>query len=558
MTKPPVTLPDTDDPYVLLDVRPGASEEQIRRAYLRKVKVWKPDRHPAEFRRIREAYDRLREQEQWFHAWQKAGEVVRRAAEEQARGEAEQGHADGDATTRGAAAGRAGAESADAAGASRADAEARARADAERELDDETLAALAEEEVEEEDLEAVLAALELELRAHAEADDGEAEAEAEEDAWADDERADDGEAAEDAWAEERADDERADDGDELAAARRRRARAAAASDRLAALELAVHAALEAGRIAEAADRLLAPGTEALATRREFAPLLLEVCCVAVWEQPARFQALVSRYGDLVSRHDTEHHEGALLHRRILEGEVPAWRNTVVDWPELQRFMALGSSLRAPAEAELGLRLGRRAAADPTGLLQVLARAAQAAPGIVTLYASMAERWARCYGRLPLHRPAQPRPTVEQAAAALADELQRHRRVRWEQLRPLLVALAMVLVMLVAPALVIELVILGFFILLWAWRAWAASSEARIYAEVVRPAAAGWLWTTHATPEQLAAALRERLPKPGTWGAVLHPGDLGEYPARLRDDLALLAFGVTAPMIPRLRTPAPAR
>ena len=82
-------LPDTDDPYVLLDVRPGATAEQIRRAYLRRVKVWKPDRHPAEFRRVREAYDRLREQEKWFDAWQKAGQVVRRAAEEAARVEAE-------------------------------------------------------------------------------------------------------------------------------------------------------------------------------------------------------------------------------------------------------------------------------------------------------------------------------------------------------------------------------------------------------------------------------------------------------------------------------------
>lgn len=520
MTKPPVTLPETDDPYVLLDVRPGASVEQIRRAYLRKVKVWKPDRHPAEFRRIREAYDRLREQEQWFDAWRQAGEVVRRAAEEQA-GAAEGEHEPGESG------------------------EPAASEAKEREGEDETLAALAEDDAEDEDIEAVLAALELELR-----EGGEGDAEDPRDGdegWREDD--------EDDW---RAEDEPHADEDELAAARRRRARAAAATDRLAALEQAVHAALEAGRLAEAADRLLAPDTEALAARREFAPLLLEVCCAVVWEQPSRFGALVGRYGDLVASHDTEHHDGALLHRRILEGEVPAWRNAVADWPELHRFMVLGSSLRAPAEAELGLRLGRRAAADPTGLLQVLARAALVAPGIVALYTGMAERWARSYGRLPLHRPSPARPTVEQAAAELAQLAQAHRRVRWEQLRPLLVALGMVLVMLLAPTLVIELVILGFFIVLWAWTAWVRSPEARIYAEVVRPAAAGWLWTTHATPEQLAAALHERLPKPGTWGAVLHPGDLGEYPAQLRDDLALLAFGVTAPMIPRLRTPDSAR
>ena len=91
---PPVALPDTDDPYVLLEVRPGASADQIRRAYLRRVKVFKPDRYPAELRRVREAYDRLREQEAWFHAWQQASEVVRQAQERAARrGESEAGGA---------------------------------------------------------------------------------------------------------------------------------------------------------------------------------------------------------------------------------------------------------------------------------------------------------------------------------------------------------------------------------------------------------------------------------------------------------------------------------
>jgi hypothetical protein len=533
VTKPPVTLPDTDDPYVLLDVRPGASVEQIRRAYLRKVKVWKPDRHPAEFRRIREAYDRLREEEQWFHAWQQAGEVVRRAAEEQASAEAPAQESSGDEPGPGGDEGDLAAEAA-------ADPGDAAWNEPEGEPADEVLAALAEEEAEDDDIEAVLAALELELelRDRAERDAAEDERERAE--------------AEQYAAQAEADPN--DDGDELAAARRRRARAAAASDRLIELEQAVHAALELGRYADAADRLLAPGTEDLATRREFAPLLLEVCCAVVWEQPSRYHALVRRYGDLVSSHDTEHHDGALLHRRILESELPAWRRAVADWPELHRFMVLGSSLRAPAEAELGLRLGRRAVADPSGLLEVLVHAAQAAPGIVALYVAMAERWARSYGRLPLHRLSPARPTVEQAAADLAVRISSHRRVRWEQLRPLLVALAMVLVMLLAPTLLIELVIVGFVIVLWAWHAWARDPEARIYAQVVRPAAAGWLWATLAPPEQIATALRERLPQTGTWAAVLHPGELSEYPARLRDDLALLAFGVTAPMIPRLRTP----
>ena len=510
--KPPVTLPDTDDPYVLLDVRPGASAEQIRRAYLRRVKVWKPDRHPAEFRRVREAYDRLCEQEKWFEAWQKAGEVVRRAAEEAARSEAEaeaRGQAPGDAA-------RAGAE-ADASTPDDA-----VRAEIEEALEQELFRPDADDDrAESDDVADFVSALEQELREHPDAQDEEAEAEP------------------------------------ISLDQRRRARAAEQADRLAALELSVHSALEAGRCAEAADRLLEPGIEALAAQREFAPLLLEVCCAVVWEQPARYEALVARYGDLVSSHDTEHHDGALLHRRTVLDELPAWRRAVADWPELHRFLVLGSSLRAPAEAELGLRLGRRAAADPAGFLRVLARAAEHAPGIVALQAAMAERWARCSGRLPLQRPARARPTVEQAAASLAEVAQHHRRVRWEQARPLLASLVLVLVPLLAASPVVELVFIGAVILLWARRAWAREPEARIYAQVVRPGAAAWLWATHATPDALATALDQRLPPPGSWGAVLHPGDLGEYPRRLRNDLALLAFAATSPMIPLLRAPGSA-
>lgn len=534
-------LPDTDDPYVLLDVRPGATPEQIRRAYLRRVKQWKPDRHPAEFRRVREAYDRLREQEKWFDAWQKAGDVVRRAAEEVARAEAE-------ASDEGAASPAAEAEDDDRAHAEpeadRAD-DAAARASSSAPVDELAVAReAARREIEralehdalldddeddhdgedEDDVDALIAALEEELREHP--DEADEDLDEDEHPYALD----------------------------PAARRRRRARASASAERLAALASRVHTALEAGRFAEAADLLLEPGTEVIAAHREFAPLLLEVCCAVVWELPPRFAALVSRYGDLVSAHDTEHHDGALLHRRILEGELPAWREAVAEWPELHRFLVLGSSLRAPAEAELGLRLGRRAAAEPTAFLQVLERAAERAPGLMALYVGMAERWARCYGRLPLERPARARPSVEQAAVALADVAVRHRRVRWEQARPLLVSLAIVLVPIFAPSPVLELAIMGLVILLWAWRAWTAESVARIYAQVVRPAAAAWLWATQASPDALATALQSRLPARGTWSAVMHPGDLDEYPRRLRNDLALLAFGATSPMIPLLRAP----
>jgi curved DNA-binding protein CbpA len=536
-----MTLPDSDDPYVLLDVRPGASAEQIRRAYLRRVKVWKPDRHPAEFRRVREAYDRLREHERWFDAWRQAGEVVRRAAEEAARAEADDPSQRADAATDD--------EPADAEDETDAEDAEWARAVIE---DDAAWERSAAEDADD-DVDALIAALEEELREHPEVDDDGEPRELDEAA---DRRHGRGRVVEldDVASERRRRSTRAAELDEAADRRRRSARAAELAARVLELEQAVHAALEAGRWAAAADLLLEPETEALASRPELAPLLLEVCCAVVWELPPRFQALVARYGDLVSAHDTQHHDGALLHRRTLESELPAWRLAVAGCPELHRFLVLGSSLRAPAEAELGLRLGKRAAADPAAFLQVLASASEHAPGIVTLYVGMAERWARHYGKLSLHRPARKHPTLEQAAAALADVAQHHRRVRWEQARPLLVSLAMLLVLLLAPTPLIELAVIGLVMVLWAWRAWAADPESRIYVRVLRPAAAAWLWSTHATPEALAEALRARLPAPGTWGAVVHPGDLGEYPTRLRTDLVLLAFGATSPMIPLLRAP----
>jgi hypothetical protein len=77
---------------------------------------------------------------------------------------------------------------------------------------------------------------------------------------------------------------------------------------------------------------------------------------------------------------------------------------------------------------------------------------------------------------------------------------------------------------------------------------------RIYVRVLRPAAASWLWTTQASPDELALAFEARLPRKGTWATVLHPGDLSDYPHLLGNDLALLAFSVTAPMIPLLGGP----
>ena len=49
------------DPREVLGVNQDAGEEEIRAAYVRKVKEHPPDRTPEEFERIRDAYDRSEE-----------------------------------------------------------------------------------------------------------------------------------------------------------------------------------------------------------------------------------------------------------------------------------------------------------------------------------------------------------------------------------------------------------------------------------------------------------------------------------------------------------------
>ena len=49
------------DPRNVLGVELDAGEEEIRAAYVRKVKEYPPDRSPEEFERIRDAYDSLRD-----------------------------------------------------------------------------------------------------------------------------------------------------------------------------------------------------------------------------------------------------------------------------------------------------------------------------------------------------------------------------------------------------------------------------------------------------------------------------------------------------------------
>lgn len=49
------------DPYAVLGLDPGVEDEQIRAAYLAKLKQFPPDRSPAEFERVRDAYELLRD-----------------------------------------------------------------------------------------------------------------------------------------------------------------------------------------------------------------------------------------------------------------------------------------------------------------------------------------------------------------------------------------------------------------------------------------------------------------------------------------------------------------
>jgi curved DNA-binding protein CbpA len=49
------------NPYAVLGVGPEADDEQIRAAYLGKLKQYPPDRRPDEFESVRDAYDLLRD-----------------------------------------------------------------------------------------------------------------------------------------------------------------------------------------------------------------------------------------------------------------------------------------------------------------------------------------------------------------------------------------------------------------------------------------------------------------------------------------------------------------
>ena len=50
-----------EDPWRILELEPEATGEEIRAAYLRKIKQYPPERHPEEFERVRDAYEDLRD-----------------------------------------------------------------------------------------------------------------------------------------------------------------------------------------------------------------------------------------------------------------------------------------------------------------------------------------------------------------------------------------------------------------------------------------------------------------------------------------------------------------
>ena len=53
--------PHTTDPYQALGIEPGASDEEVRAAYLRKVREHPPERNAEAFERVRDAYAELRD-----------------------------------------------------------------------------------------------------------------------------------------------------------------------------------------------------------------------------------------------------------------------------------------------------------------------------------------------------------------------------------------------------------------------------------------------------------------------------------------------------------------
>ncbi|HIQ22756.1 MAG TPA: J domain-containing protein [Planctomycetes bacterium] len=57
------------DPYQVLGLDSGSSEQEIRQRYLVLVRQFPPDRDPQRFAEIREAYDKLRDPTKRLKTW---------------------------------------------------------------------------------------------------------------------------------------------------------------------------------------------------------------------------------------------------------------------------------------------------------------------------------------------------------------------------------------------------------------------------------------------------------------------------------------------------------
>src|SRR5262245_8160594 len=57
------------DPFELLGVGPSATETDLRRAYTRLSRRFKPEHSPEAFRRVREAYEAALQHRKWFQVF---------------------------------------------------------------------------------------------------------------------------------------------------------------------------------------------------------------------------------------------------------------------------------------------------------------------------------------------------------------------------------------------------------------------------------------------------------------------------------------------------------